>query len=53
MFFYSLANKTHFHDKGFALTLVLKVSVFELGNGLSKVQITPLQLVSLIIVVGL
>ena len=28
------ANKTHFHKKGFAISLVLKASVFELGNGL-------------------
>ena len=27
-FFYSHANKTHFHEKGFALSLVLKVRVF-------------------------
>ena len=48
--FCSLANKTHFHKKGFSLTLLLKVSVFELGNGLSTAQLTPLQLLSLIIV---
>ena len=28
------ANKTYFHNKGFALSLVLKVKRFELGNGL-------------------
>ena len=28
------ANKTHFHNKGFALNLVSKVSFLELGNGL-------------------
>ena len=28
MGFYSQANKTHFHKKGFALNLVLKVKVF-------------------------
>ena len=28
------ANKTHFHSKGFALSLVLKVKFLELGNGL-------------------
>ena len=28
MFFYSLANKTHFHKKGWALGLILKVRVF-------------------------
>ena len=27
------ANKTHFHNKGFALSLVLKVRFLELGNG--------------------
>ena len=26
--FYSRANKTHFHKKGFALSLVLKARVF-------------------------
>ena len=31
------ADKTHFHNKGFALSLVLKVRFFlELGNGLLK-----------------
>ena len=36
MVFYSDADKTHFHKKGFALSLVLKVRVFPnwLGNGL-------------------
>ena len=34
---YSHANKTHFHKKGFALSLVLKVRVLKLGNGLSLV----------------
>ena len=28
------ANKTHFHNKGFALSLVLKAKFLELGNGL-------------------
>ena len=28
------ANKTHFHNKGFALNLVSRVSFLELGNGL-------------------
>jgi len=32
MIFYSHANKIHFQKKGFEL--VLKVRVFELGNGL-------------------
>ena len=27
------ANKTHFNKKGFALSLVLKESFLELGNG--------------------
>ena len=27
-------NKTHFHKKGFVISLVLKASVLELGNGL-------------------
>ena len=27
--FYSYANKSHFHKKGFALSLVLKVRAFE------------------------
>ena len=30
----SNTNKTHFHKKSFALTLVLKVGVLELRNGL-------------------
>ena len=28
MIFYSHTNKTHFHKKGFALSLVLKVRIF-------------------------
>ena len=32
--FYYHANKTHVHKKGFALRLVLRVRVLELGNGL-------------------
>ena len=28
--FCSLANKTHFHSKGFALSLVLKKAVYDL-----------------------
>ena len=32
VFFYSNANKTHFYQRGFVLTLVLKVRVLELGN---------------------
>ena len=31
-FFHSNANKTHFYQRGFVLTLVLKVRVLELGN---------------------
>ena len=34
MIFNYYANKTHFHNKGFALSLVLKVRFLELGNGL-------------------
>ena len=34
MIFYYEANKTHFHNKGFALSLVLKAKFLELGNGL-------------------
>ena len=38
--FYSHANKTHFHENGFALSFVLKARVFlELGNNvLEKTQ---------------
>ena len=32
-FFHSNANKTHFDQKGFAITLVLKVRVLQVGNG--------------------
>ena len=28
------ANKTHFHKKGFALVLVLKVRVLKVGSGI-------------------
>ena len=34
-FFYSHVNKTHFHNKGFALSLVLKAKVF--GSGLLEI----------------
>ena len=34
MIFHSYANKTHLHKKGFALSLVLKVRVLQLGNGI-------------------
>ena len=33
MIFHSHANKTHFHKKGCALGLILKVRVLELGSG--------------------
>ena len=33
-FFYFYANKTHFHKRGFALSLVLKVRIFETLNSL-------------------
>ena len=32
--FHSHANKTHFHKKGCAPSLILKVRVLELGSGL-------------------
>ena len=34
MIFHSYVNKTHLHKKGCALSLILKVRVLELGNGL-------------------
>ena len=34
MIFHSHANKTHFHKKGCALGLILKVRVFETRSGL-------------------
>ena len=33
MISYFYSNKTHFHKKGFALSLALKATVLELGNG--------------------
>ena len=36
MIFHSHANKTHFHKKGCALGLILKVRVLELGSGLLR-----------------
>ena len=39
MIFYYYVNKTHFHKKGFALGLVLRVRVLELGNGLFNTYI--------------
>ena len=36
MTFHSHANNTHYHNKGFALNLVLKGRVLELGNDLLK-----------------
>ena len=38
MIFHSHANKTHFHKKGCAPSLILKVRVFELGSGLFSVN---------------
>ena len=35
--FHSHANKTHFHKKGCAPSLILKVRVLELGSGLSSI----------------
>ena len=32
--FHSYANKTHFHKKGCAPSLILKVRVLELGSGI-------------------
>ena len=37
-FFHSNANKTHFHQKGFVITLVLKVRVLEVGNGQNHLE---------------
>ena len=34
MISYSLANKTHFHKKGFELSLLLKVRNLDFGKGL-------------------
>ena len=39
MIFHSRANKTHFHKKGFALGLILKVRVLELGSGLLRFEV--------------
>ena len=41
--FHSHANKTHFHNKGCALGLILKVRVLELGSGLFKISVTLLK----------
>ena len=41
--FHSHANKTHFHYKGCALGLILKVRVLELGSGLFKISVTLLK----------
>ena len=38
--FYSNAQKTHFHKRGCALGLILKVRVLELGSGLFVAEIT-------------
>ena len=37
-FFHSNANKSHFDQKGFAITLVLKVRVLEVGNGQNHLE---------------
>ena len=37
MIFYSHTNRTHFHNKGFALSLVLNVSFWNLDMAYSKV----------------
>ena len=37
-FFHSNANKSHFEQKGFAITLVLKVRVLEVGNGQNHLE---------------
>ena len=39
MIFYSHANKTYFHHKGFAVSLVLKVRVFGACKGPNNKQI--------------
>ena len=39
MMFYSRANKAHFLKKGFALSLVLKTGIFEIGNGSFEVAL--------------
>ena len=36
MFFHSHVSKTHFHKKGCALGLILKLAFLELGGGLFK-----------------
>ena len=40
--FYSHTSKTHFHKKGFALRLVLRVKVFGTGKWLIPVACTAL-----------
>ena len=39
MIFYSHANKTYFHHRGFAVSLVLKVRVFGACKGPNNEQI--------------
>ena len=39
----SHANKTHFHYKGCAFGLILKVRVLELGSGLFKISVILLK----------
>ena len=41
-YFYSQTSKTHFHKKGFALRLVLRVKVFGTGKWLIPVACTAL-----------
>ena len=38
MYSYENINRTHFHKKRFALNLVLKVRIFELGNAAFQYQ---------------
>ena len=42
MNFYSHANKTHFHNKGFVLSLVLKVGVFGIWKWSISTRKTPI-----------
>ena len=45
MSFICIIIKTHFHNKGFALSLVLKVKLLELGNGLLTNQVDKQSLI--------
>ena len=40
------ANKTHFHNKGFALSLVLKVKLFGTRKSLSRDKLTNAQILN-------